>query len=261
MTGARRRVRIGLIDIDAVRFGEALDAIADLVARRRGGSVFTPNVDHVVIAEHDPAFRDAYRQADLVFADGMPLIWASRLMGQLLPAKVSGSDLILPLAERGARAGWRFYLLGGAEGVAQAAAENIARRFGATVVGADAASLAVEADDPGTRAALGRIERSRPDVVLVALGAPKQEVWIHRHTPELRPAVAIGVGAGLDFVAGRVKRAPRWVSRSGLEWLWRLAREPRRLWRRYLVRDPEFLRIAWQAWRASRTARPRELGA
>jgi N-acetylglucosaminyldiphosphoundecaprenol N-acetyl-beta-D-mannosaminyltransferase len=175
-----------------------------------------------------------------------------------VPERVSGSDLAFPLLGRAARRGWRTYLLGGAPGVAEEAARRLRARLPSLVVaGTDAPRITLEPGDPEGEAALARLRAARPDLVLVALGAPKQELWIHRHRAALGPAVAVGVGATLDFLSGRVRRAPRWVSRAGLEWLWRLGREPRRLWRRYLVQDPAFAAILWRELRARPSTPPR----
>ncbi|GEJ58059.1 WecB/TagA/CpsF family glycosyltransferase [Anaeromyxobacter diazotrophicus] len=247
------RFVLGAVPVDRVTAAEALDRIGALVEAGRGGAVFTPNVDHVVLASRVPDLARAYAAADLSLADGVPVVWASRLLGAPVPEKVSGSDLLLPLVERAAARGWRTYLLGGAPGVADEAAARLRARFPALVVaGADAPRLTVDGAGDESAAALARLAAARPQLVLVALGAPKQELWIHRHRAALAPAVAVGVGAALDFAAGRVRRAPRWVSRAGLEWLWRLAREPRRLWRRYLMQDPAFAAILWRALRARR---------
>ena len=235
------RFVLGGIGIDPITLPQALDRIEELVAAKNGGSVFTPNVDHVMIAEHDVAFRAAYLAADVSLPDGMPLLWASRILGDPLPEKVSGSDLVLPLCERAAARKWRVYLLGGAPGVADIAANRLHSRFSTiTIVGTDAPRIQADSHEDETTQALARLRDAHADLVLVALGAPKQEVWIHRNLERLRPTVAVGVGASLDFLAGRVRRAPRFISRAGFEWLWRLAQEPRRLWRRYLLEDPRF---------------------
>jgi N-acetylglucosaminyldiphosphoundecaprenol N-acetyl-beta-D-mannosaminyltransferase len=251
----RARLRIGHVPIDRLTFAEALDAIDRLVASGEGGSVFTPNVDHVVQAERNPAFRGAYEGAALSLVDGMPLLWASRLLGMPLPEKISGSDLLAPLAERAGRSRWRVHLLG-APGVVGPAAEVLARKYGVHVVGADA-PLVQAGDDGGdeARAAAARVRSTRPHLVLVGFGAPKQELWIHRHREELGGAVAVGVGAALAFLAGLTPRGPAWMSRWGLEWLHRLAHDPRRLWRRYLVDDPKIVPIVLATWRAARRAR------
>jgi N-acetylglucosaminyldiphosphoundecaprenol N-acetyl-beta-D-mannosaminyltransferase len=248
---------LGGIPIDAVTFDGAVQRIDELVSSGLGGAVFTPNVDHVVLAQRNSAFRSAYAAVELALADGMPIVWSSRLLGTPVPGKVSGSDLLFPLAQHAVARGWRVYLIGGQPGVAAEAASSLSRLFpGIVIAGTDAPFVNAEGPDPASEAALERLCAARPDIVLVAFGAPKQEIWIHRHRDRLRPAVAIGIGAGLDFLAGRVRRAPRWISRVGLEWAWRLAQEPRRLWRRYLVEDPRFAAILWRELRRARPGTP-----
>ena len=248
------RVRIGRIWIDAVTFDEALEGVAALVHMGNGGSVFTPNVDHVVNAETNDALSEAYCSASFSFVDGQPLVWASRLLRPALPAKISGSDLVPSLLERAARESWRVYLLGGGVGVAATAADRIQRAPGVNVVGVDAPPIALQPSNE-ERAVIERIREAEPDLLLVGLGSPKQEVFIHRARARLPRTVAIGVGATLDFLAGRVRRAPGWVSRAGLEWLFRLVQEPRRLTRRYLWNDPRFIAIFFRTLVAHRTSR------
>ncbi len=250
------RVRVGRLWLDAVTFDQALERIAALVASRRGGCVFTPNVDHVVSAEDDLAFRAAYADASLALADGQALVWAAHLLGTSVPEKVSGSDLVWPLLRRAASASWKVYLLGGAPGAAEAAAERIERELGLRIAGVDAPAISAEGG-PDEASVIERVRRSGPDLVLVALGSPKQERFIRRVLPALRPAVLLGLGASIDFLAGRVRRAPRWVSRAGLEWLFRLALEPRRLAHRYLVKDPRFMAVLVRTAREPLTARVR----
>jgi N-acetylglucosaminyldiphosphoundecaprenol N-acetyl-beta-D-mannosaminyltransferase len=240
----RQRLQIGRLHVDPVTFEGALDEIAAMVSRGQGGAVFTPNVDHVVMAEHDEAFRRAYESAALSIADGMPILWAARLLGRPLPAKVSGSDLVMPLMERAARLRWRVYILGGGPGVADKAAERLASRFPQlTIAGTDAPRIDIQAPAATRAPVISRVRAAKPDLVLVALGAPKQELLIAESVDALRPAVLLGIGAAVDFVAGTARRAPRWMSTAGLEWLYRMAQEPRRLWKRYLLRDPEFALI------------------
>jgi N-acetylglucosaminyldiphosphoundecaprenol N-acetyl-beta-D-mannosaminyltransferase len=247
-----RKVRIGELNIDAVTLDGALARIAELVDGGNGGAVFTPNVDHVVKSDKHVAFRRAYSHADLCLADGMPIVWASRLLGSPLPEKVSGSDLVLPLARLAADREWRVYLLGGRPGVATEAGERMTREFGVRVVGDDAPNVDQEGGSADAEHVLDRIRTARPDLVFVALGAPKQELWIERFGRHIAPAVAIAVGGSLDFFTGRVRRAPPWMSRAGLEWLYRLAQEPRRMWRRYLIEDPRFVAIVARTWRQAR---------
>ena len=251
------RVRIGALAVDSVTFDQALARIAELIDRGDGGAVFTPNVDHVVKAETDVEFRLAYARASLCLADGMPILWASRLLGSPLPEKVSGSDLVLPLARLAAERRWRVYLLGGGPGVADQAAVKLAREFGVDVVGSDSPVVHQDGSTEEAQQTLERLLAAKPHLVLVALGAPKQERWIDRFRDRLTPAVAMGVGGSLDFVVGRVTRAPTWMSRAGLEWLFRLWQEPRRMWRRYLIEDPKFVAIVARSRRDARRQRSR----
>ena len=243
-TSARTRIRVGQLPIDVVDFEGALDTIEGLVRAREGGTVFTPNVDHVVMAEHDLRFRAAYAEAALSLVDGTPVLWASRLLRTPLPAKISGSDLVMPLMGRAAERGYRVYFLGGAPGVADLAQAKLLEALPTLqIVGTDSSRIDVNGGAGSAGEVVDRIRAAAPDLVLVALGAPKQEIWSHLHRALLKPAVLVGVGASLDFVAGIQKRAPRWMSKAGLEWLFRLGQEPRRLAARYLLRDPEFCLI------------------
>ena len=239
---SRTRLRFGRVWVDVLSFPEALGAIEALVDARKGGSIFTPNVDHVVKAETNEDFRRAYDTVSLSFADGMPLIWAAPFLGCRLPERVAGSDLLMPVLQMAARRKWRVYLLGGAPGVAPAVAQMLTEQMGITVAGWDDAWIERDGSDPSGNS-VAKARAAQADLVFVALGPPKQELWIHRSMDAIRPAVALGVGASLDFLAGKYKRAPEWMRRYGLEWAYRLWQEPRRLWRRYLVEGPRFLTI------------------
>jgi N-acetylglucosaminyldiphosphoundecaprenol N-acetyl-beta-D-mannosaminyltransferase len=249
-TAGRSPIPIGALTVDSVTRAGAVDAIEMLVQRGEGGAVFTPNVDHVVLADEDARMRGAYARVNLSLADGMPLVWTLRLLGHAVPEKVSGSDLILPLLARAAERGWRVYFLGGAPGVAALARDKLRESLPRLqIVGIDAPRIDVDEAPEMQAALLDRIRALAPDLVFVALGAPKQEIWIDLVRDQLRPAVLFGVGASLDFVAGTIPRAPTWMSQSGLEWLFRLVREPGRLWRRYLLRDPKFVLIVGRGLR------------
>jgi N-acetylglucosaminyldiphosphoundecaprenol N-acetyl-beta-D-mannosaminyltransferase len=251
-----RRLRIGRVWIDVLTFADALDEIEKLVDRGQGGAVYTPNVDHVIKAESNEAFRRAYEHASLSLADGMPLVWVSGLLGCPLPERVAGSELLGPLMERAAQRGWRVYLLGGAPGVAKTAAHILSHSHGVNIVGWDDCRIGIDGSDISGNS-IARARDARPDLVLVALGPPKQELWIHLAAESIRPAVAFGIGAGLDFLTGKHKKAPRWVARAGLEWAFRLLQEPRRLWRRYLVESPRFAIVVFSTWLLPRSARVR----
>jgi N-acetylglucosaminyldiphosphoundecaprenol N-acetyl-beta-D-mannosaminyltransferase len=242
-----RRLRIGSISVDCVDKPAALRRIEALVQARQGGSVYTPNVDHVVLAELNPALRAAYERASLSVADGMPLVWVSPLLGCPLPERVAGSDLFMPLMKIAAERRWRVYLLGGASEVAQAAAVRLSGNPGVNVVGWHSPVVNRDGTEAGEDS-VARVRATAPDLIVVALGNPKQELWIDRARDALGPAVALGFGAVLDFLVGRQKRAPKWLAGMGLEWLYRLAHEPGRLWRRYLVQDWQFVSIVVSTW-------------
>jgi N-acetylglucosaminyldiphosphoundecaprenol N-acetyl-beta-D-mannosaminyltransferase len=236
------RMKIGRVPVDALTFPAALDALERLVVSQKGGTVFTPNVDHVVLAEHRADFRAAYHDASLSLVDGMPVLWASRLLGQPLPEKLSGSDLVPRIIERAAEKKWSVYLLGGAPGSAARAADHLVSR-GVRVAGYSSPRVPETSSVAAHAALADEVAKARADIVLVGLGAPKQELFCHAVRDRVRPSVLLGVGASIDFIAGTVPRAPPWVSSVGFEWLYRLGREPRRLWRRYLLRDPQFFAL------------------
>ncbi len=249
------RYLLGHVPIDPLTRAQALERIAALIDAGQGGCVFTPNVDHVVLAEQQARFRAAYAEASLSLIDGTPVLWACRALGHPAPQKVSGSDLLAPLAERSAERGWRVYLLGTSEAVLAEATRRLQARFARfDVVGCASPLVDMTAPAETRRALFEQAAATRPHLVLVALGTPKGELFAHEAREALRPAVVVGVGASLDFIAGVARRAPPWMSAAGLEWLYRLVHEPRRLWRRYLVRDPQFLLIfAREWWRARRS--------
>ena len=221
------------------------EAVAWAVARARSGGrtaghVVTSNLDFARLAARDPEMRRIHVEADLVVPDGMPAVWLSRLVGPRLRERVAGSDLVPRLAEAARDHGLSVFAVGGAPGVAETALRRLQERFpGLKVAGSASPPVAPLAsmDDADV---LERIRLARPDLLLVAFGAPKQEKWIRLHREALPPALAIGVGGSLDFIAGTQSRAPRWAQRAGLEWLWRLAGQPRRLFKRYLL-DAVFL--------------------
>ncbi len=253
MSAEPERVPLGRIHAHRLRFSDALDAIVALARAGTGGTVVTPNVDHVVLAEHDDALVAAYAHASLSLVDGMPLLWLGRMLGRSFPDKISGSDLVAPLAERAAREGLSLFLLGAKEGVGARAAKALcARSPSLRVAGVLSPPLGFDADVALDRDVVAKVSAASPALVLVALGAPRQELWMEAHRQALAPAVLIGIGATLDFLAGEKTRAPRLLSELGLEWAFRLAQEPRRLAHRYLVRDRAFFGIALRTLREHR---------
>jgi N-acetylglucosaminyldiphosphoundecaprenol N-acetyl-beta-D-mannosaminyltransferase len=243
VSDSNARIRVGTLELDVLDKPAAIDAIVRLVRDGRGGTVFTPNVDHVVQAEHDATFREAYLRADLSLVDGTPVLWAAKLLGTPLPEKLSGSDMFDPLIERAAVEGLRVVLLGGGPGIAELAAEKLRQRLPKVqIVDTLAPRIGLSATDE-EREAVERLIRAKADLIFVCLGAPKQELFSDRNRRALAPAVLVCFGAAVDFAAGTMPRAPTWMSQMGLEWAFRLGREPRRLASRYLLRDPEFFKI------------------
>ncbi|MGW0804163.1 WecB/TagA/CpsF family glycosyltransferase [Nonomuraea sp. NPDC002799] len=235
------RVRVGGVEVDAVTEDEVVRRVGDELAAGRGGRIVTPNVDICRAAATDPALRHLVCSADLVVADGMPLVWAARLLGTPLPQRVTGADLIWSLSELAARDGHPVYLLGGLPGVAeQAAAELAGRHPGLRICGVHAPPYHFDATDEGRARVRREVVAARPRLVFVGLGFPRQDRLIAELREELPGAWFLGCGAAIAFAAGTVSRAPEWMRTAGLEWAFRLAAEPGRLARRYLVDDLPF---------------------
>ena len=216
--------------------------------------VVTPNINHVVLLSRRPDFAAAYRDAALVLVDGMPLVWAGRLLGRRLPGRVAGSDLA-PALFRAAAEGppLTVFLLGALPGVAERAAEKVEQTYpGVRVVGTYSPPFGFEEDPLETANILERIASARPQVLAVGLGAPKQELWVHEHRAELSTRVALCIGATIDFLAEEATRAPVWVRKTGLEWAFRVMQEPRRLAKRYWRDGWAFLPLFWKEWRQVR---------
>jgi N-acetylglucosaminyldiphosphoundecaprenol N-acetyl-beta-D-mannosaminyltransferase len=216
--------------------------------------VVTPNLDHAVLLKERHDLRDAYLSAALVIADGMPMVWASRLTGSGVKERVAGSDLVPALLGRPSRERkLRVFLLGAAPGVADRAADNIHQRYpNVRVAGTCAPELGFEHRDGENAAIVERINEAEIDLLVVGLGAPKQELWIHRNAPALRARAAICAGATIDFLAGHRQRAPRWMQRTGTEWLYRALSEPRRLIPRYAKDAYHLPGLLLHDWKASR---------
>lgn len=225
--------------------------ICDAIDAGRGGWILTANLDVLRIWATDRRLREAARGVTLTVADGMPLLWAARLAGRPLPERVTGADLVVDLSRAAATAGHGIYLIGGAPGVAREAGERLQRDCpGLRVQGAECPPLGFETDRDFMTALRDRLRDAQPDIVYVGLGCPKQEQVIAELRDMLPGAWWIGVGGSFNFAAGRIRRAPAWAQRHGLEWLHRLAQEPRRLFRRYLVQDMPFaLRLLGEALR------------
>ena len=243
------------VRLHALRHVEALDRIEEFVEERVPRQVVTVNLDFLRIASSSGEFKATLNAADLALADGMPLVWASSVAGARLPERVAGIDLVDAICERGDREGWSVFLLGAAPGVAVAAGDELVRRYpNLRIAGTYSPPHGAwgEDEDEYIRA---RVRFARPDVLLVALGAPKQDVWIRDNLLHLDVPVSIGVGCTFDVLSGGTPRAPRWMRRTGLEWFYRLSSEPGRLWRRYLLDLPAFASLLFSAARSRLTRR------
>ena len=225
--------------IDALRMSEVEERIADFIRAGSPRQVITLNPEILYRAQQEPALLDLINGAALVTADGVGIVWAARLAGKLLPERVTGIDLMLRLAPRATREGWRIFLLGGAPGVAEEAAVRLKRQHPRLVIAGTHHGYFREDEEAEV---VELIRRARPHLLFAGMGAPKQEQFIARNLKKLAVPEAMGVGGSFDVLAGRVKRAPRWLQRLHLEWLGRLFREPRR-WRRMLILP----RFAWRA--------------
>ena len=231
-----RQVYIDGVRLDAITEDECNDFILDSLDRGRGGYVVTPNVDHLRRCQFDDVFRDVLARADLAVPDGMPVIWASRIQGTPLPARVPGSSLINTLSRAAAERGRSIFLLGGDPGTAEHAAQVLKSRYpNLKVAGTCCPKVGMDLDPHTYERLRILLQNAKPDIVFVGLGSPKQERFIRVIHSVLPQAWWLGIGISFSFVSGRVRRAPPWIQRLGLEWAFRLTQEPAKLARRYLV--------------------------
>jgi N-acetylglucosaminyldiphosphoundecaprenol N-acetyl-beta-D-mannosaminyltransferase len=250
--------------IDAVDMPTAVGTVLQWCRGTRAEAcryVVTPNVDHAVMYQSHVGLRQAYDEASLVLADGAPVVLAARLLRKNLPERVAGSDLVPALfdavdvdagnVDTADEKPLRVFLLGAGPGVADRAATAIEQRWpGVEVVGTHSPPLGFEQVAEENAKIMQAVSICQPDIVLVGLGAPKQELWVHRHAEQLEAKAALCIGATIDFLAGEKNRSPRWMRRLGLEWLHRVASEPSRLAKRYLRDAWIFPQLVWRQWRA-----------
>lgn len=229
----RRVLAILGLPFNDVSFDDVLEWISRRVQERRPAYIATANLDFVMQAWNDPEQQRILLEADLVVADGFPIVWLSRWMGMGLTERVTGSDLTPMLAGLSAREGYRLFLLGGAPGVPEKAAAKLAERAPGVRIAGCFSPPKADLLDMDHAAILSRLADAKPDILLVAFGAPKQEKWVHMHIHQWDVPVAMGIGGSLDFLAGAQKRAPRLFQKMALEWLWRMLSDPRRLVGRY----------------------------
>jgi N-acetylglucosaminyldiphosphoundecaprenol N-acetyl-beta-D-mannosaminyltransferase len=228
--------------LDALTYDNAVARILSWGRTGESRYVCVAAVNNVMTGHFQPGFRRVHNEADLVTTDGMPLVWGLRLLGLPDAERVYGPELMPRVCEAAAREGVPIGLYGGAPDVLEELVGRLTERFPGLEVAYAHSPPFRPLTEEEDRAEVERIRASEARILFVGMGCPKQEEWMARHRPEI-PAVMIGVGAAFDFLAGRKPRAPRWMQRSGLEWLFRLASEPRRLWRRYAVQNPLFVAL------------------
>lgn len=236
------RVTILGIPVDTVTVAEAVDKFRSFIKLRQRALVCSLNVDLCMRVQRDPELRDVYLSANLILVDGTPMMWAASFLGTPLPERVSGSDFLPAFCSVAANEGFSVFLLGGAPGVAARAAAWLEERNPSLrIAGTYSPPMGFERDETENVRTIDRVRRARPDVLFAALGPSKQEKWLTRFRHAMDVPVSMGVGSSFDYLAGRLRRAPLWMQRAGLEWSYRLAQEPRRLWRRYLIENPPFV--------------------
>lgn len=237
--GQRGRDRVDLmgVAVDPLTLTEACDAFRELIAMRVPALVFSVNVDTWTKLRQDEELRSVYAAADLILVDGTPLVWVARMLRTPLPGRVSGSDFFPMFCGLAAREGYRVFLFGANPGVADRARDALQRQHPGLIVSTYSPPFGFERDEHENRRAIEAVRRAKPDVLFVALPQPRQEKWLARHRQDLDVPVSMGVGSSFDYLAGRLRRAPLWMQRAGLEWFYRLMQEPGRLWKRYLLDD------------------------
>lgn len=240
----RPKVQVCGVGFDPLTEAQVVEHVMAASGLGRGGYIVTPNIDICRSAARDPAQRELVTGASLVVPDGMPLLWAARILGDPLKERVTGASLIFSLTEAAARHSRSIYLLGGEPGVPDQAGDMLRRRYpGLVVAGADAPPPGFDQTPGGLAAVQRRVAAASPDIVYVGLGFPKQERLIVRLAEALPGVWFVACGAAIPYAAGAFRRAPRWMQRAGLEWVFRLMSEPRRLFRRYIIDDLPF--AAW----------------
>lgn len=231
--------------IDNLTMSETLNEIDKLIQKKICSYVITPNVDHIVRLEKDEELQKVYKNASLILTDGKPLIWISKWYKTPIKEKISGSDLFPRVCQLAANKNYTMYLLGAAEGVADIAARNLMKKYpGLNIVGTYSPPFGFEKNEQEMNKIKAQIQDVHPDILIVGLGCPKQEKFMYYHCKELGVPISFGLGASIDFEAGNIKRAPKWMSNHGLEWLYRFSKEPKRLFKRYFVDDLKIIQVA-----------------
>ena len=231
--------------VDNLNMAETLDVVEGFIHAGTPHQHVVVNVDKIVKANRDPALRQIINDCDLINADGMPVVWASRLLGKPLKERVTGVDLFEALMAQAALKGWRVYLLGAREEVVSGVARLYPARYpGLTIAGYRNGYWKPEEEAQ----VVEQIAEARADILFVAISSPKKEAFLARHQAAMKIPFAMGVGGTFDVAVGLVKRAPVWMQKAGLEWFYRFLQEPRRMFRRYFIDDMAFVALFAREW-------------
>lgn len=236
--------KVNILDVHVSRFDlqQTMEKFSEAIKNEKKLRVSVTPVNCLLWAHRDKKLRNIYNSADIVTADGVPVVWASKLLGEPINGRVTGLDLLPEFSKVAAKEGFTFFFLGASEGVG----EKLSRKLQQDnpelkISGSYSPPFADTFSDDENSKMIDLINQSGADVLWVSLTAPKQDFWIANHFNKLNVSIAIGVGAAFDVVCGNIKRAPKWMQKSGLEWLFRFVQEPKRLFKRYLVEAPQFI--------------------
>ena len=230
--------------VNNVNMDEAIQAIEDMIASEKKSYIVAINVDVVMKIENDSYLKEITDRADMVLVDGKPLEWIAKWHKRPIKAKISGSDLVPILCKRAAEKGYSIFIIGGKEGIAEKAQQNLERDLpGIRIVGTYAPAFGFEKDEKELNRINEMISSAHPDILIACFGCPKQEKWIYENISKYDAKVSVCAGATVDFLAGNVNRAPRWMSEHGLEWFYRFLQEPKRMFKRYFIDDVKILKL------------------
>ncbi len=239
--------------ISNVSLTETMDIFDRWIETRQSKRVCVTPVNCVLWARQKEDLRELYNSSDLCLCDGVPLLWASGLLGKRLKGRVTGLDLLPSYIERAAQKGYSMFFLGAKEGVAEQLKEISKQKYPQlNIAGTYSPPFAEKFSREENTKMISLINRARPDILWVSLTAPKQDYWIYEHRDQLDTCIAIGVGGAFEVAAGLITRAPGWMQRAGLEWLYRLLKEPARMYRRYLLEAPAFIPLVFSQWFSQR---------
>ena len=244
---ARNRMRFMNSFVDNVTKEEAISHIEDCIRTRKIGHVITPNVDQIIRIERDPYFKEICDRAELLLVNGTPILWIAKWYGRPIKEKICGSDLVPELCEVAAKKGYSVFLLGAAEGVAAKAADNLQKEYpGLKVAGTYSPPFGFEKDRAEIEHMNKMLFDSKADLLFVGMGVPKQDIFIYENMHKYQIPMSFSIGAAIDFEAGVQSRAPKWINKIGMEWLYRLISDPKRMFKRYIVDDMQIFKLAWK---------------